>query len=1354
MKLFCTTVGRIFTTIAAAILFMGYNSSSPPPGNTGAPSEGTCANCHNPGAFTGSIAITGLPSSVTPNSNYTITITLTKSGAASKGGFQVVSLFDASNSNAGSWTPGAGQNQFTTGGRTYVRQSSAPNFSGNTITWTSTWKAPVGSNGDMITMYVAGLIANGNGSTGGDNTVTGTATTTLSVSTPLTASITKTDLSCFQSADGTATAVPAGGTPPYTYLWSNGKTTATITGLAAGSYAVTVKDVNLLTAGATTALTQPNAISVSVVSQTNINCINPTGTATVAANGGAGGFSYIWPNGQTGPVATDLVQGANTVSITDANNCKTTKTITITANTTPPTATATTNDTITCKKLTALLLGSSNPTTATYKWSGPGITGNNQNQQNPTVAAGGAYTVTVTNTVNGCESTKSVTVLTNTTKPTVAMVGDTISCKDTLAVIAANTSGNTLTYLWTGPGIDTSNNTKKNPTVKKVGFYFATVTDSKNGCFKNDSTTVAKDSVAPLVTVLGDSLNCTKTSAVITANSNGNLHTYLWTGPGIDSTNNTQKNPTVAKSGLYSVTVTSPANGCKKSESTTVPIDTIKPVIGAIGDTITCTDNVGQLNVNSNLSSPTYLWSGPGINNSNKNLKNPTVFTAGSFNVIVTNPANGCASTDNTLVAVNTNAPQVALASGILTCAQTTTQIIASSNVSNAAYFWMGPGININNQTQQNPVVGSIGTYTVLVTDNTNGCTTMATTTVSEDKSTATSVASGGVLTCTQNDIQIFGDSDNNAVTFSWSGPGGFTSSVQNPVVNTAGVYTLTVTKTATGCTTQDTAIVSTDANVPVVTANSPLISCVTDSATVVSASSINNSTFEWTGPNNFVASGSSITVSQSGTYIVTVTAPNGCKATFTTTVSSPNLPKPTISGKTIICGGSTTTLTVGGGVFKTIQWTNNSGNNSITIDQAGLYSVTVTDVLNCQGTTSVDVTKDNSVSDLTVSSGELNCKVTSIKLQANNFGNSTQFGWAGPNNFASNEQGPSINNPGVYTVTVTNSNGCTQSATNTITQNLDKPVITVNSGKLDCNNPKFILKASSNLNSQFTWKSNKDIVLGQGAELEVSAGGTYTVEAIGENGCADKKVTEVTDARDLKATIAKVIEPKCYNDPKTFNATADATGGTPPYSYLWSNGEKTVSAILPFGDGQVTVTDNGGCVQVLTVKPSAAFPDSIKSITTSTDANVGQNNGSITQTVSGGKGPYTYLWSNNATSKDIGNIGAGNYCCTITDSNGCKFVICQEVKLKVGNFDLSNEFLKAYPNPTTGVVTIELLGQQSNDIRIEVLDLTGKMILREMATTIAGKYQLNLENQAAGTYWLTVYAGQKRYASRLIISK
>ena len=306
----------------------------------------------------------------------------------------------------------------------------------------------------------------------------------------------------------------------------------------------------------------------------------------------------------------------------------------------------------------------------------------------------------------------------------------------------------------------------------------------------------------------------------------------------------------------------------------------------------------------------------------------------------------------------------------------------------------------------------------------------------------------------------------------------------------------------------------------------------------------------------------------------------------------------------------------------------------------------------------------------------------------------------------------------------------------------------------MDCNNPKFILKASSNLNSQFTWKSNKDIVLGQGAELEVSAGGTYTVEAIGENGCADKKVTEVTDARDLKATIAKVIEPKCYNDPKTFNATADATGGTPPYSYLWSNGEKTVSAILPFGDGQVTVTDNGGCVQVLTVKPSAAFPDSIKSITTSTDANVGQNNGSITQTVSGGKGPYTYLWSNNATSKDIGNIGAGNYCCTITDSNGCKFVICQEVKLKVSNFDLSNEFLKAYPNPTTGVVTIELLGQQSNDIRIEVLDLTGKMILREMATTIAGKYQLNLENQAAGTYWLTVYAGQKRYASRLIISK
>ncbi|MBK8721884.1 MAG: T9SS type A sorting domain-containing protein [Saprospiraceae bacterium] len=1334
-------------------MIMGYNPSNPPAGYTGAPSEGTCESCHSPGSLTGSVQITGLPTTVTPNSSYPITITLTKSGSGSKGGFEITSLFSASNASAGTWTVGSGQSQTSSGGRTYVRQSSAPSFTGNTITWTSTWKAPVGSNGDMITMYVAGLIANGNGSTSGDNTVTATATTTLSVSTPLTVSMSKTDLSCFGANDGTATATPNGGTSPYTYLWSNGKTTSTITGLAAGSYSVTVKDAANLTVGGSISLTQPTAISISVLSQTNITCSNPTGSATISATGGAGNYSYAWPNGQDTPTATGLAAGTNTVTVTDGNSCKSTRTITITTNTTPPTITATTNDTLSCKKLTALLQSTSNPSTATYKWSGPGITPNNENQQNPTVATGGAYTVTVTNTANGCTSTKSVTLQTNTQKPTLTAVGDTITCKDTLAVITANSTNTNLTYNWSGPGIDTSNNYKKSPTVKKVGLYFITITDTKNGCFKNDSTLVAKDSISPSLTVVGDSMTCIKTSATIIANSTNNSITYLWVGPGINNTNFDKKSPQVFVGGDYLVTITSVSNGCKNNGSTNVLVDTIKPSAIAIGDTLNCIDNIATLNVNTNASNPTYLWSGPGINNSNKNLKNPMVFQAGVYNVVVTNNNSGCSSNASTEVILNTTAPTVSLTSGILTCSQTTTQINTTSSAVNATYFWMGPGINPTNQTQKNPVVDKIGTYSVLVTNTDNGCSTSSTIIVNNDLSTATAVALGGVLTCTQNDIQIFGSSNSNEVTYSWTGPNGFTSNLQNPIVNNSGIYTLVVTKTATGCTSQDTAIVSTDSNVPSIAATSPTISCVDGNATIVATSNIPNSTFEWTGPNNYTGSGSVITVSVAGSYTLTVTAPNGCKASFTTIVNSPNLPKPTITGNSIVCLGKTITLTVGGSVYKNIIWSDNSTNNSITIQDGGTYSVTVTDVNDCKGSTSVTITKDNSLADLTVNNDTINCYDNNVKLVVNNYGNSNDFSWSGPNGFKSSFQNPLSDGSGNYTVTVTNSNGCTATATGVIDYDKTEPKITYTKTDINCNNNEGSIVVKSDIPTIYKWQLD-GVDISTDSVLKSNKEGIFVLNAKSvRTGCSTlTNFISIKDRRDLNSSLNINKLPLCYYDSKLIDAGVNVQGGTDPYSITWSNGITDPSKIT-FGPFSISITDAGGCDTIINYNPGA-FPDSIKTTATITDANQGQNNGSIKLAASGGKSPYTFKWQNGSTSSEIGNLSAGTYCCTVTDNNGCTRVFCNEVKVKVGNIDISNETLRAYPNPTSGSITIELIGQSSAEVRIEIMDMTGKLIHREIATTVSGKHLLNIDNQPSGTYWMTISTGNKQYGARLVLNK
>ena len=159
-----------------------------------------------------------------------------------------------------------------------------------------------------------------------------TATATATVDQPAALSVagSGTDVSCFGGTNGTATATPTGGTAPYTYLWSNGATTSTISGLSAAQYNVTVTDANDCTGTEAIILTEPTTALSLEVSSVAASCIvGDDGSATVTANGGTGPYGYIWSNGQTTQSATALVAGDYTVTVTDANMCTNTTTATV-----------------------------------------------------------------------------------------------------------------------------------------------------------------------------------------------------------------------------------------------------------------------------------------------------------------------------------------------------------------------------------------------------------------------------------------------------------------------------------------------------------------------------------------------------------------------------------------------------------------------------------------------------------------------------------------------------------------------------------------------------------------------------------------------------------------------------------------------------------------------------------------------------------------------------------------------------------------------------------------------------------------------------------------------------------------
>lgn len=225
------------------------------------------------------------------------------------------------------------------------------------------------------------------------------------------------NISCFGGTNGTAAANAAGGTPTYTYSWSNGQTTNTATGLSATNYSVQITDRNGCTVSGNVTLTQPTKLTTTAVPTSNYNGYNVRchggndGTAEAFPAGGVAPYTYSWSNGQTTKIATGLSATTYTVTVTDANSCNVSKTTV--ALTEPPqlTISAGNNKTVyfgypdsSCAQLTATNAGGGVPP-YTLSWSN----GSNASSINVCPTTTTVYTVTITDK-NGCSFSSNVTV--------------------------------------------------------------------------------------------------------------------------------------------------------------------------------------------------------------------------------------------------------------------------------------------------------------------------------------------------------------------------------------------------------------------------------------------------------------------------------------------------------------------------------------------------------------------------------------------------------------------------------------------------------------------------------------------------------------------------------------------------------------------------------------------------------------------------------------------------------------------------------------------------------------------------------------------------------------------------------
>ncbi|MDR7212711.1 T9SS type A sorting domain-containing protein, partial [Flavobacterium piscis] len=362
----------------------------------------------------------------------------------------------------------------------------------------------------------------------------------------------QTNVSCNGGTNGSASVSPSGGTPGYTYSWSpSGGTAATATGLAAGSYTVTITDANGCTATRNYTITQPSAISTATGSQTNVSCNGGTnGSASVSPSGGTPGYTYSWsPSGGTAATATGLAAGSYTVTVTDANGCTATRNYTITQPTAISTATGSQTN-VSCNGGTngsASVSPSGGTPGYTYSWSPSGGTA-----ATATGLAAGSYTVTVTD-ANGCTATRNYTITQPTAISTATGSQTNVSCNGgTNGSASVSPSGGTpgYTYSWSPSG-----GTAATATGLAAGSYTVTITDA-NGCTATRNYTITEPAaIISTTTLAGETITADQAGA-----------TYQWFEcPGTIISGETGQTFTPTVNGSYGVTIT--MGGCDATSS-------------------------------------------------------------------------------------------------------------------------------------------------------------------------------------------------------------------------------------------------------------------------------------------------------------------------------------------------------------------------------------------------------------------------------------------------------------------------------------------------------------------------------------------------------------------------------------------------------------------------------------------------------------------------------------------------------------------------------------------------------------------------------------------------------------------
>ncbi|MCX7862479.1 MAG: gliding motility-associated C-terminal domain-containing protein [Bacteroidales bacterium] len=473
----------------------------------------------------------------------------------------------------------------------------------------------------------------------------------------------------------------------------------------------------------------------------------------------------------------------------------------------------------------------------------------------------------------------------------------------------------------------------------------------------------------------------------------------------------------------------------------------------------------------------------------------------------------------------------------------------------------------------------------------------------------------------------------------SWSWNTGQTTASIN--VSPSSTTTYTVTGTVGSCPSQPVQVTVTVNPVPSVSISGNNNICQGQSTTLTATG---GGTYTWsngvTGPTNIV------NPSSTTTYTVTVTNTYNCTNTASVQVTVNPLPNASINGPSSVCSGQNVSLTASGG--DTYLWNNGSTANPLNLNptSSATYSVTVTNSsTGCSSTASHSITVNpNPI--VAIAGDTIICEGYSTTLTASG-GNS--YIWSNGATTPSITVTPPLGTS-IYTVTVTNTSTSCYTVRNVTVQVVSAPNASISGNNAICPGQSTTLTASGG--TTYLWSTGNTT-----ASIQVSPTSTttYTVSVYAGTCFSTASIQVIVHTPPTVSVTGQNVS--CFNG-NNGSATASVTAGNPPYNYLWNNGQ-TSSTInnLTNGTYSVTVTDGNGCTgtaQTTITQPQAISATYIVSHVSC----FGGNNGTISLTTSGGTAPYSFAWSNGASSSTNTNLSVGSYTVTITDANNCSHIV------------------------------------------------------------------------------------------------